>query len=209
MPISLKLTAPKGQRVLRGQDYYWSLMMDYAVRGQSFTVDDIFGSSNGAMKGPIRDFARRLTAGGFLAADNPASPTATYSVIQKQSATPKIRADGTVLNGVCKLAAMWNAMRSPSTRTGFTAADLAFLASTDETVVTLATAKRYIGLLAAAGYLILVQKGKTKANGLALWRLAPHMNTGPAYPMALSARIIFDQNRSEIIGDAACEEVKL
>lgn len=204
MGLALKLTAQKTRPLRRGLDHYWRVMMDFAVEGKSFTVQDVAGRSDGNTS-PIHPFVRRLVAAGFIGVETFDKSPSVYNVIQKQSATPKMNADGTLVAGVVRQAAMWNTMRSPACRAGFTVQDLVVWGSTDESPIAIATARRYVSLLAKAGYL--VQVGHALESKMALWRLLPHMNTGPAYPMALMTKVIFDQNRCEVMGETSFEEV--
>ena len=99
---------------------------------------------------------------------------------------------------------MWNVMRGPTGRNGFSAADLVRFGSTDTSPVTLRAAKTYIRNLADAGYLHAFEPHGTKAP--TTWRLKPSMNSGPKPPAILRARIIWDQNRERIIGDVIAAE---
>jgi hypothetical protein len=205
MSIVLKLTAKKGKPVLRGFDHYWSIMMDNAVTDASFGMADIFDRSK-ATKTDIMGFIRRLEKGGFLTRVPMTTPV-RWTVAIKQRATPKVRADGTVVVGATKQQAMWNTMRSPVSRSGFTSQDLSVWGSTDDIRIAKESAKSYIGLLAAAGYL--VQLAPSGPNKLARWRLAPHMNTGPLPPMILRTKVVFDQNRHEVVGESTAEEERV
>jgi hypothetical protein len=204
MPINLKLKAHKAIPLRRGVDHYWKVMMDAAVANEAFSARDVASKSDGNV-GPVTAFIKRLALGGFLAVEDASGAQPTYHVRVKQSATPRVREDGSIASGVVKQAAMWNTMRSPSSRAGFTAQDLVVWGSTDDSPIAFQTARRYIAHLAKAGYLVQAEKGgKGKP---AIWRLLPHMNTGPAYPMALMTKVIFDQNRWEVVGEASFDEV--
>lgn len=202
MSIVLKLTAKKGKPVLRGFDHFWSFMMDRALTDASFSTADIFNCSN-ASKSNINDFTQRMEKAGFIERVSFTEPP-RWKVRIKQRATPKVRRDGTILAGASKQQAMWNTMRSPVSRTGFTAQDLMVWGSTDELKIAKETARSYIAMLANAGYLIQLVPGGP--NKLALWRLNPAMNTGPLPPMILRTRVVFDQNRHEVVGESVAEE---
>ena len=189
---------------MRGEDHYWSLMVEKSRDGNSFTVRDIFEQSNAHMD-TIKEFTKRLVKGGFLEkAGTLPNRAEAYRVIKVQSVTPRVRRDGTVIEGVSATQGMWNAIRN-TFRTGFTVGDLVRWASTDETKITVRFAKAYVNQLVKAGYLIrLVTDGK--AEDL-MWRLDPAKNTGPLTPMILRAKIVFDQNRNEVVNAAEAEEV--
>jgi len=199
MAIILRLNVKAGKRVLRGWDHCWSLMMAHAMNDEAFSITDIDKETNGR-RADVRDFVKRLVAGGFLESTG----NRHYRVIRKQSMTPSVRRDGTVIEGVGRNQAMWNTMRSPVCRAGFTADDLVNWGSTDDVKIGRETARTYIKRLAEAGYLIALDKGKP--GRLATWRLLPHMNTGPRAPKVLRSRMIFDPNKEKVIGEVVAEE---
>lgn len=205
MSIVLKLTAKKGKPILRGCDHFWSQMMSYALTDASFGIAEIFDNSN-AHRTNIVDFVRRLEKAGFIE-PIPLIEPQRWIVRIKQRSTPKVRRDGSVIVGASKQQAMWNTMRSPVSRTGFTASDIMAWGSTDDMRIARDTAKSYIAYLANAGYLIQLAPGGP--NKLALWRLAPAMNTGPLPPMVLRTRVVFDQNRHEVVGESTAEEERV
>lgn len=206
MSIVLKITAAKGKAPKRGFDHYWSVMMEYAAGDRTFTARDVFNLSNASMS-DIYDFLRRLTKAAIveLVADADKNDLKLYRVVTKQSMTPKVRRDGTIIEGVTKQKAMWNYLRLAGPN-GFTAHDISVWASTDETRIGVDVARSYVGYLAKAGYLIELEKGKS--GNLGIYRLAPKMNTGPLPPMVLRTKLVFDQNRHEIVGQIVTEEVQ-
>ncbi|QND45233.1 hypothetical protein HB780_05615 (plasmid) [Rhizobium lusitanum] len=205
MPLVLKLTAKKGKPVIRGSDHFWSVMMDHAVADDSFSIADIFGGSN-TWKEDVKDFVRRLEKAGFIERVPLMSPI-RWKVQIKQRTTPKVRRDGTIVAGASRLQAMWNTMRSPVSRSGFTAQDIVAWGSTDELKIVKGTALNYITTLASAGYLIQLAPGNR--HKLAIWRLSPGMNTGPLPPMVLRTKVVFDQNRHEVVGESIAEEERV
>lgn len=212
MPIVLKLTAKKGKPVRRGIDFFWSVIQGFAATGQEFTLQDIHSVSD-ADRSDIRDFLNRLEKARLIERTDLAVISArgveapAYRILLRQSATPKVRRDGTLIEGATKQQCMWNAMRSSVTRSGFTARDISAFALRGATKISMVTARSYIQMLARAGYLIQLDKGGPAR--MATWRLAPDKNTGPLPPMILRTKLVFDQNRHEIIGDAIAEEVRL
>lgn len=206
MGIVLKVTAVKGKTPKRGFDHYWTVMMDYALAERAFTARDVFNHSNATLS-DIKDFIRRLVKASFIEPVASDRADDTFKVVVRQSTTPKVRRDGTVIEGVSKQKAMWNFMRMSAGAQGFTAQDISVWASTNETRIGVETAKSYIRFLSKAGYLIEVQKGKS--GNLSIFRLSPQMNTGPLPPIVLRAKGLFDQNRHEMVGPVATEEVQL
>lgn len=206
MPIVLHLKVNKGKAVLRGIDHYWSIIMDRDREGLTFSPRDIDGASNGDFAS-VRDFVRRLEAAQFIerAGENDRGEP-IYRPLVRQSAAPRVRRDGTVIESQPATRCMWNTIRGPVARQGFTYRDLVHWGSTDETAISPWTAKSYIKTLHAAGYLIEVQKGN--ARHPSVWRLNPGMNTGPAAPMILRTKLVYDPNRSEVFGPAQADEVQ-
>ena len=208
MSIALKISVEKSKSPGRGFDHYWSVMMDHEMRGMTFSVSDILAFSKLARRDDINDFVRRLEKAGIVQriGIKEGTRTAIFRVAQRQTATPKVRRDGAVIEGVSKQRAMWNYMRTNAGAQSFTAQDIVAWASTDDSRINIETAKGYIALLAKAGYLIEMVKGTP--GKLGIWRLAPHMNTGPLQPMILRTKAVFDQNRHEIVGPIVTEEVQ-
>lgn len=208
MSIVLKLTAEKSAPPKRGIDHYWSVIMGRDLQGLPFSGRDIFEVSN-TQRSDINDFLRRLEKAAVIErlADIDERGEITYRAVVRQSATPKVRRDGTVVESASKQKCMWNTMRSPTSRQGFTATDIVIWGSTDETVIKLTAAKSYITMLAKAGYLTEIMKGSP--GKLSMWRLAPDMNTGPLPPMILRTKLVFDQNRHSVMGPVVAEEVAL
>ena len=208
MSIILKVTAEKNRPPLRGFDHYWSVIMDFAMSGHSFTIQQIFDQSNTRMS-EIKDFILRLVKAQIIEADSQVTQDgrSSYRVLVKQSATPKVRRDGTVIHGVSKQQAIWNYMRSEAGRLGFTAQDINVWQRAGEDCIKVEAIKSYIRLLFKAGYLLEVEKGRPGKFGT--YRLQHHMNTGPKPPIILRARrIVFDQNRNEAVGQVEAVEVK-
>ncbi|WP_043062126.1 hypothetical protein [Brucella anthropi] len=206
MSIVLKLTAVKGKSPKRGFHHYWSVMMDFSLAERDFSARDIYELSN-APQSDINDFMRRLEKAKIIDATGAVDSRGSdlFRVIARQSETPKVRRDGTLVEGVSKQKAMWNYIRmaGPS---GFTAQDISVWASTDNNQIALPTAKSYVKFLAKAGYLIELVKGRS--GNLGVYRLAPKMNTGPLPPMVLRTKAVFDQNQHEIVGPVVTEEVQ-
>ncbi|MBX8800700.1 hypothetical protein HBA92_08025 [Ochrobactrum sp. MR28] len=208
MTVTLTITADKTKSRLNGFDHFWSVMMDYEMMEKSFTISDIYaftGGGNPNLRTNIGEFLRRLIKAGIVVLVD--EKNNAYRIVERQSATPKVRRDGTILDGVSKNQAMWNFMRTNVGAHGFTAQDIVAWASTDVTKISIETAKSYIAVLAKAGYLIEVIKGYP--GKLGMWRLAPDMNTGSLPPMILRTKLVFDQNRYEVIGKPETAEVSV
>lgn len=208
MPVVLKIQAKRGKAPKRGIEHYWSLIMDRAVDDLTSSVSDILAGSK-ADRSDIRDFFKRLTKAGILEpAGVRSNGEAHFRPTLRQTNAPRVRRDGTVVPGISKQKAIWNAMRGPTCALGFTYLDIVAFAATDDTPLNSGSVTTYINMLYRAGYLIQLDKGA--AGRLATWRLDPTMNTGPLPPMVLGTKVVFDQNRHEIVGDEVeAEEVKI
>lgn len=95
---------------------------------------------------------------------------------------------------------MWRTMRIMG---DFTPAELAIRASTAATQVTETTAKSYVGLLAAAGYLGVVEHGHSYIRGVGAkqtrYRLLASKYSGPRPPMIQRTRSVYDPNLGKIV----------
>lgn len=95
---------------------------------------------------------------------------------------------------------MWRTLRLLG---DFTPDELAALASTEQVVIAPESAKNYIGHLARAGYLIVVQParflGPRKGNLPARYRLHPAHNTGPRPPMIQRSKAVYDPNLDQVV----------
>jgi len=202
MSIVLKLTAKKGKPPKRGFDHYWSVIMDFAMHDKPFSVADIFSLSN-TTRSDIHDYVQRLLKAELIERVEIGSNGAVaYRALVRQSVAPRVRRDGTIIEEASGQQRMWNVMRSPGSRQGFTAADVAVWGMTAGRE----TAKAYVKMLWQAGYLIRLDKGGP--GTLATYRLDPRMDTGPLPPMILRTKAVFDQNRNEIMGEPLVEEVR-
>jgi len=206
MSLVLALKVKKGKSPRRGNDHFWSVIMDRHRAGMTFSMRDIQIASDIA-DGAVRDFVGRLEKAKLIERVSPAALAvdAAYRPLVIQSAAPRVRRDGSIIESQPATRCMWNLMRGPVGRAGFTYRDLLHWGQTDETPISVNTAKSYIQMLRAAGYLIQVDPGKPGTP--ATWRLDPRMNTGPQAPMILRAKLVFDPNRQEVIGPAEAEEV--
>lgn len=199
MPIMLKLTAPRGKAPRRGIDHYWSVIMGREMQDMTFTVSEILDVSD-ADRSDVRDFVKRLHKAGLIQqTDMRPNGETVFKAVVRQSATPKVRRDGTVIEGASKQKAIWNAIRNAAFLRGFTAQDLVGHSSTDTVTLERSAVQTYIQMLAKAGYLIQLDKGGP--GRLSIWRLDPGMNTGPLPPIILRTKVVFDQNRHQVIGD--------
>lgn len=205
MSLLIALKVQKGKPALRGIDFFWGVIMDLHRQGKPFSMRMIDQAGN-AHDGTVRDFVKRLIAAQLVeqVADAPLAIDIPYRAKIIQSLAPRVRRDGSIIESQPATRAMWNMMRGPAGRQGFTYKDLVAWGSTDEVPIAPATAKTYMHVLAQAGYLICLQKGTPGKAGI--WRLDPKMNSGPEAPKILRTRLVYDPNRSQIVGDVIAEE---
>lgn len=200
-----------GRPVLRGIEHFWTVIRELDEAGP-WTIHDIDQRSNVSHRSTIGDFVRRLVAAGIaiqLEEKRQTAPNTTPARLYRLQGQPPLRAprlrrDGTQAAQGRGQQQMWNVMRSPLARDGFTFHDLVLWGSTETIAVSTATAKKYVQHLAGAGYLNLLRQGRPRLP--ALWRLQPAMNTGPRPPLILTARIVYDQNRMTAAPFVAEEE---
>ncbi|MBN9243414.1 MAG: hypothetical protein J0I98_11525 [Mesorhizobium sp.] len=207
MCIVLKLQVGKAERILRGGAHFWSVMRTLQADHGEFTVSAIDLASN-ADAGDIRKFVRSLIAAGFVERIDDAvvgptggSPIKRYRIVRNQAECPRLAQSHAQGSGQRN---MWNVLRGPLGRDGITARDLSAYASTEALPVPLETAKSYLKLLAAAGYLSCMVEGGPRK--LAVWRLRPSMDTGPKPPMILRSKLVYDQNAGKVMGEPLAEE---
>lgn len=95
---------------------------------------------------------------------------------------------------------MWRTMRIMG---DFTPAELASRSSTPDTTVAEETAKSYVGLLAAAGYLGVIEPGHAYIRGVGAkqtrYRLLASKYTGPRPPMIQRTKCVYDPNIGKIV----------
>lgn len=210
MPLALKLTVSKAEPVHRGQEHFWRVIRTLGVDGRPFTASNIAAVSSEPHAGTITTWLRRLSKAGVLSKNGRVANAATgrleacWRLLQNPEQAPIVSRDGSAFRPRSARQQMWNVMRGPSGRTGFTWRDLVAYASTDDLVIRPNSAKSYIQELKQGGYFIQLDPGGP--NRPALWRLRPAMNSGPLPPMVMRAKLVFDQNRRRVAGEVVAEE---
>lgn len=196
----------QGKPVLRGIDHYWSVIMERHRAGEAFTARDVDMAGN-ANKASARDYIRRLERAGLIErVDETSGGAGIFRPLVIQSTAPRVRRDGSVIESLPANQCMWNMMRGPNGRSGFTWRDLVAWSQTDETAIKPMTAKSYIKTLHAAGYLIAVKPGTARKP--AIWRLLPNMTTGPEAPKILRTKMVYDPNKNAVINPVNADEVQ-
>lgn len=205
MPIILALTLDKSKPVRRGSAHYWSVIRELtagtAGLDRLISVADIVDRSSGADARAVRTFLHTLTGAGLLElTPATAGQPRRWRVLKRPTHLPPMSRSGQIAPS--RTRQMWNAMRALP---AFTAGEIAIAASIEGSIVQPATAKTYLILLAAAGYLKIERPGAPGRP--TVYRLRPVMNTGPLPPKILRTKVVYDQNRNEIVGAAEAEEV--
>lgn len=154
----------------------------------------------------VRDYLGRWVKAGYLQQIARTPCGSVYQVLQAPARAPCVRRDGSVAPERSPTAQdyMWRAVKMIGT---FTARDLALAASTEEVPVTLSSARAYACALAHAGYLQIVEKGRTNGT-LTRYRLLMSANTGPRAPMIQTTRAVYDLNVRKVVWTAVGGVVK-
>lgn len=212
MPMALRLTVKRTEPLYRGQEHFWRVARTLGADGKAFTASAIASVSQEPHLSTITTWLRRLHTAGILANEgtsiSPRSgrPETSWRLLQSPEALPVIGRDGSLQRPRSVRQQMWNVMRGPTGRSGFTFADLVAFGSTDDLAVKSITAKSFIQELRRGGYLLTLDDGGPAKP--AIYKLRPAMNTGPLPPMTMRAKLVYDQNRSQIMGETIAEEVQ-
>jgi len=203
MSIILALTVDKKTPIRRGSAYVWSVIRELTAGpdglARPVTLRQLVLRTEGVEESTLRGFMRTLAAAGIVE-PVPGGPR-QWRVLKRPNQLPPLTRHGQRVT--LKTQQMWNAIRAlPS----FSAAEIAMAASIEDSIVQVSTAKTYIKLLNAAGYLK-IEKPAAPPMMAAVYRLRPSMNTGPLPPKILRTKLVFDPNRNEIVGPAEAEEV--
>ncbi len=205
----LKLRVAGVDRILKGQDHFWSVIRDLTEKDMStpFSVKDVAGLCAGGQKPSVGDFIRRLVAGGIAEklTTKDDKGEIQFRLVSRPRKRPVLRRDGTKAKTAPGQQQMWNVLRR--NRDGVTARSLSVEASTDDHVVARNTALKYCRALEAAGMLTVLRKGGAAVEQL--WRLKGSANTGPKAPLILRTQMVFDQNSGKIIGEPVAEEERI
>jgi hypothetical protein len=125
----------------------------------------------------------------------------TFDLVKDQLEAPRVTTGGRLSTKGIGALAMWRVIRMLSR--GFDHQEVARLASVDEFEVKPATAKKYVNVLARAGYFAEVKPAT--ANRPARYRLA--RNTGPHAPVITVGRGVFDRNDGSFTLSQTAQEV--
>lgn len=191
----------------RGNDQLWKVMREVGSNGRTFTVKDIEKQTRRQRFQDVQDYVRRLEKANILECVGKIEAGAwkgsrQFKLAAAPRLTPSVDRSGKQVFRHRGQTQMWNAMRSLER---FSKHDLALSASTEECDVKVSTAQRYIGALKTAGYFLILQE--SRPGHAAYYRLRPDMKTGPLPPRILRTKVVYDQNRNEIVGPVEFDEV--
>ena len=172
-PVDQQSTQP------RGSEHIWNVILGLSKEGP-MTIADIVLQTN-ATKDTVREFVRRLEAGGYMERDGEPSSLGRvrYRLARAARECPRLRRDGSECPPTSR-ENMWRTMRMLD---NWTVTDLAHIAWTEETPVKESDAADYVKHLAAAGYL--------RRSG-ARYRLV--RNSGPKPPQVQRIKRVWDPN---------------
>lgn len=200
-PFSVPVALP------RGPEHYWKMAKSFGAKG--FTLEQLAGCTNGVAYSTVKHWLYDMVALGAIKHIGETKSSAKlrakiYAVAIRYFKAPvQRRHDYQGKRGRIQQQ-VWTAMRTLQT---FRLAELAASASTEECPVKLRTAEEYVRRLTRAGVLIPVEPYRRGAPGArggraGVWRLKKSADTGPLAPKVFNATIVFDANRSAIVGQA-------
>lgn len=194
-------------QIPRTYDGLWALMrwLD-KHRGHFSLVELLYYVKTEIDAGVVRSYVRHLSAHGFIVVHTQrraADGGCCYRIARRQVETPRFKSNGERLPSAQRADQLWRAIKMCGF---FTAREVAMAASIPECVVPEIDARRYCDDLTAAGYLM----ARSNNEGHTIYRLRPKMQTGPAAPQLLRARLVWDPNIMQIVGQGiGVEEVRL
>lgn len=203
----LELTVTAAKPLRHGLDYVWAIVLDLTREGSTFTFSDIKGLCDQSNLPRIRLDLTRLEKAGFLVRlpAERAKGARPYRLVIRQSETPRLRTGGeSGSTAGLRIQHMWNVMRRA--RNGFTPADLAIDASTDDVKVSYPYAVQYCRLLEQAG-MLKRQAAPDGCKSRHIYVLLGSANTGPKAPRRYRSTFVFDENRGRVVGPVMAEEI--
>lgn len=188
---------PVVELAANGKSYGRQAMWETMRAKRSFTYADLHQWDNDT----VRDYVRRLVAGGYLTADRSGGQfrRVVFTLVRDVGLeAPKLQKDGAPSHQGQGREHMWRAMKMLP---NFNVVDLTVNASTEEVQVAEGEARDYVKHLERAKYLVIVKPATPTSK--AVYRLV--RNTGPRPPMVTRAKVVFDPNLGRV---AWCEEVE-
>lgn len=173
-----------------GRQFIWDEIQKFG--GRPFSRAEI----NKATMLPTRtvsSYLQCLTAGGYLERDD-SGETYRWRQLQASHHAPRLRPDGTpaAVQGA-GTANLWRSMRMLGQ---FNSRELAAHSTTETVQVSEETAKSYVHLLLACGYLRVVRCAAPNKQRQAVYRLI--RNSGPLPPQVQRVKRIYDANTGTV-----------
>ncbi|MFH1796302.1 MAG: hypothetical protein ABIF45_17570 [Pseudomonadota bacterium] len=191
-------------RVPRGFDGYWKLILELDEHGP-WTIRQIVLRTNVSTRS-VSQFVDRLRKAGIAAlvetrvsVAGQKSATACYRLTRRPIDTPRLYPDGSE-RPEDDLQLLWRTMKMVKS---FTPRELADQAGSDDRAVGLELTRQYVSRLCAVGIVAVTQPVRSRRE--ARYRLV--RNLGARAPRILTARVVFDPNAKQVIGDAVASEV--
>lgn len=188
-PVDQLALAPKRS----GRQRMWDVMRAIEADGQPVTSREVTGRTDINLD-TVQSYLLALVRAGWMDVLRPSDgigECTTYCLRRGQTEAPRVTIRGQAVTMGAAQQHMWNVMRR--IEGGFTAAELAHYASTDDVAVAEAHAADYLKRLARANYL---QRRGGKPPRYIFRRAA---DTGPLAPMIQRTHAVFDANRSAIV----------
>jgi Mn-dependent DtxR family transcriptional regulator len=196
--MSRILTLDAKVRVLRGHEHFWRVICELDRGEHPWMTKDVDGRSNADMAS-VRDYVKRLLKAGYVRIVHPAAGgSATYRIAKPSREAPRLRRDGSEVAEPLQ-DRLWRAMKLIKT---FSSAELA--ASIEPAADVVAT-DSYCKILARAGVLAVAEKGRPR-GAKSIYRLRM-TDLGPIAPKVLRAKLVYDPNGRQILGEAETKEV--
>lgn len=182
-PIHLRMKAknPCGRQAM------WE-----AIRANKdgFTLTGLANSFSDLKRSTLETYVHSLLKGGYLESSVPQRFKASVFKLIKDVGVnaPRLDKRGKEVTQGAGNEQMWLAMKRLKS---FRCQELVGIASTEETLISLATAKTYVETLCRAGYLRRVDAGR--------YAFIPSKNTGAKAPMIQRLKTVFDPNLQKIV----------
>lgn len=196
-PVHMEMVGGKGSR-----QRVWEAIRKHAG---TFTLYQISRKAN-ADDETVYTYLLSLQRGGFLegtlpAGSKPGKAEKKWKLIRDNGVeAPRLKRDGSPVTQGLGTEAMWRSMRIIGS---FNGRELAAHASACGVEVKETTAKAYIIVLHAAGYLKVVEAAKLASPGKppaqARYVLAPGKYTGPRPPMIQRTKTLYDPNLAKVV----------
>lgn len=197
--LKLRVTAT-GKPVRAGQDHFWAVIRRLDAHGP-WTVPAVIAQSPDALGADVRAYVRRLVKAGWAEEQAKDGEVSRYRLLRRPVRGPSIDREGRLRKPGQVNRQIWTAIRGLAT---FSYREITVAASTEDVPIAEGTVKKYLTRLSQAGYLRVVEPGgPCKPRTYALKR---SMDTGPEAPRVLRTKLVWDQNREQIMGEAIAEE---